>query len=75
MFDVIHCVFRDNAQILGSSDSGREKTWRLMTKVVNSLTAKMELGVPMIAMYLLGNPDHYTSHRFAPFSGAHLPKR
>ncbi|KAI5891531.1 uncharacterized protein SCHCODRAFT_02506767 [Schizophyllum commune H4-8] len=27
----------------------------------------MELGAPMIAMYLLGNPDHYTSHRFRPF--------
>ncbi|KAL1725817.1 hypothetical protein EV714DRAFT_287681 [Schizophyllum commune] len=27
----------------------------------------MELGAPMIAMYLLGHPDHYTSHRFRPF--------
>ena len=67
MFDVIHCVLQDNVEILGSSDSGKEKTRRLMTKVVNSLTAKMELGAPMVAMYLLGNPDHYASHRFAPF--------
>ncbi|THU81215.1 hypothetical protein K435DRAFT_574362, partial [Dendrothele bispora CBS 962.96] len=27
----------------------------------------MELGAPMICMYLLDNPDHYTSHQFKPF--------
>ena len=27
----------------------------------------MELGSPMIAMYLLGLPDHYKSHKFNPF--------
>ncbi|KAL1673782.1 hypothetical protein EV122DRAFT_221943 [Schizophyllum commune] len=27
----------------------------------------MELGGPIVAMYLLGNPDHYASHRFKPF--------
>ena len=67
IFDIIRSVFCDNVQILGSSDSSCEKTRRLMTKVVNSLTTKMELGAPMIAMYLLGNLDHYTSHQFAPF--------
>ena len=25
------------------------------------------MGSPMIRMYLLGNPDHYTSHTFVPF--------
>ena len=25
------------------------------------------MGAPMICMYLLGNPDHYTSHTFVPF--------
>ena len=38
-----------------------------MTKVVNLLSAKAELGAPMISMYLLGNPDHYASHKFVPF--------
>jgi hypothetical protein len=38
-----------------------------MTKVVNSLSAKMEMGSPMISMYLLGNPDHYKSHEFRVF--------
>jgi len=38
-----------------------------MTKIVNNLSAKMEIGSPMACMYLLCNPDHYTSHSFAPF--------
>ncbi|KAF8221891.1 hypothetical protein L208DRAFT_1325605 [Tricholoma matsutake] len=38
-----------------------------MTKVVNSLSTKMEMGSPMICMYLLGNPDHYKSHNFRVF--------
>ncbi|KAF8224096.1 hypothetical protein L208DRAFT_1013558, partial [Tricholoma matsutake] len=35
--------------------------------IVNSLSAKMEMGAPMICMYLLGFPDHYTGHIFVPF--------
>ncbi|KAG2004898.1 ATP-dependent DNA helicase PIF1 [Coprinopsis cinerea AmutBmut pab1-1] len=27
----------------------------------------MEIGSPMASLYLLGNPDHYTSHTFTPF--------
>ena len=38
-----------------------------MTKVVNLLSAKAEMGAPMICMYLLGNPDHYTNFIFVPF--------
>ncbi|KAJ4479509.1 hypothetical protein C8J55DRAFT_396537, partial [Lentinula edodes] len=38
-----------------------------MTKMVNLLATKLELGSPMISMYLLQNPDHYTSQIFVPF--------
>ncbi|KAF8877980.1 hypothetical protein BD779DRAFT_1430579, partial [Infundibulicybe gibba] len=38
-----------------------------MTKIVNNLSAKMEMGSPMVSMYLLGNPDHYKSHEFTVF--------
>ncbi|KAF8240184.1 hypothetical protein L208DRAFT_1220679, partial [Tricholoma matsutake] len=31
------------------------------------LSAKTEMGSPMICLYLLGNPDHYTNHTFVPF--------
>ncbi|KAF8815883.1 hypothetical protein BYT27DRAFT_7031141, partial [Phlegmacium glaucopus] len=35
--------------------------------MVNTMSAKLELGSPMICLYLLGNPDHYASHMFVPF--------
>ncbi|KAF9069172.1 hypothetical protein BDP27DRAFT_1181066, partial [Rhodocollybia butyracea] len=38
-----------------------------LTKMVNVLATKLELGSPMICLYLLQNPDHYSSHRFVPF--------
>ncbi|KAJ3969040.1 hypothetical protein EV361DRAFT_781840, partial [Lentinula raphanica] len=38
-----------------------------ITRVINHLTTKLELGSPMISLYLLQNPDHYTSHVFVPF--------
>jgi len=41
--------------------------WGSVTYSINLLTAKMEIGGPMAALYLLGNPDHYSSHKFVPF--------
>ncbi|KAF8224349.1 hypothetical protein L208DRAFT_1185346, partial [Tricholoma matsutake] len=38
-----------------------------MTKIVNCLSAKMEMGSLMICLYLLDNPDHYTNYTFVPF--------
>ncbi|KAF8225483.1 hypothetical protein L208DRAFT_1306213, partial [Tricholoma matsutake] len=38
-----------------------------MTKIINSLSAKMEMGSPMICMYLLDIPDHFKSHKFHTF--------
>jgi hypothetical protein len=40
---------------------------RVLTKTVNALTAKQEIGSPMAAAYLLGHPDHYTDHEFVNF--------
>ncbi|KAJ7807890.1 hypothetical protein B0H13DRAFT_1479835, partial [Mycena leptocephala] len=28
----------------------------------------MEIGSPMASMYLLGNPDHYASHKYVTFA-------
>ena len=67
IFDSIQTVFQKNGEMMGGSLSAKEKAWRFMTKVANLLSAKAEMGAPMIAMYLLGNPDHYTSHMFVPF--------
>ncbi|KAF8881018.1 hypothetical protein BD779DRAFT_1409132, partial [Infundibulicybe gibba] len=51
--------------MIGGSTARKDKARRLMTKIVNSLSARMEMGSPMVCMYLLGNPDHYKSHQFA----------
>ena len=67
VFDTIRYIFERNPDVVGGSDSKKEKARKLMTKIVNSLSAKMEMGSPMISMYILGNPDHYKSHEFRVF--------
>ncbi|KAF8234923.1 hypothetical protein L208DRAFT_1222008, partial [Tricholoma matsutake] len=53
--------------IIGGSVSCKDKAHKIMMKIVNSLSAKLEIGSPMACMYLLGNPDHYTNFDFVPF--------
>jgi len=67
IFDSIRAVFHKNSEMIGGTLPMKEKARRFMTKIVNLLSAKAEMGAPMISMYLLGNPDHYTSHIFVPF--------
>ena len=67
IFDSIKSVFHRNSEMIGGSLPMKEKARRFMTKIANLLSAKAEMGAPMICMYLLGNPDHYTSHTFVPF--------
>ena len=64
---ILYEVYLTRTQILGGTMDQREKAHCLLTQIVNSLTAKMEIGAPMAAMYLLKNPDHYTDHKFHPF--------
>ena len=67
IFDSIQTVFQKTGEMMGGSLATKEKARHFMTKVANLLSAKAEMGAPMIAMYLLGNPDHYSSHTFVPF--------
>ena len=67
IFDTVRSMFQKHSDIIGGSDTRNHKARILMTKIVNSLSAKMEIGSPMACMYLLGNPDHYTGHTFVPF--------
>ncbi|KAJ7801806.1 hypothetical protein B0H14DRAFT_2386111 [Mycena olivaceomarginata] len=53
--------------MLGGNENQRDEARNLVRKMVNSMTAKMEIGSPMASMYLLGNPDHYASHTYVPF--------
>jgi len=66
IFDAIRQVFNRNSEMLGGNLKRKEKSRKILTQTVNSLTAKIEVGGPMAALYLLGNPDHYTSHKFVP---------
>ena len=67
VFDTIRSIFKRNLDVVGGSKSNKEKAWKLMMKIVNSLSVKMEMGNPIICMYILGNPDHYKSHNFQVF--------
>ena len=67
MFDTIHQIFERNETLLAGKENIQASARSLVTKIVNALTAKLEIGSPMASMYLLGNPDHYTSHTFINF--------
>ena len=62
IFEAIKSVIDKNSEMLGGTLDRKEKARKLLTKIVNSLTSKLEIGGPMAAMYLLRNPDHYTNH-------------
>ncbi|KAJ7077794.1 hypothetical protein C8R44DRAFT_554144, partial [Mycena epipterygia] len=54
--------------MLGGSVKDKENARHMMRKMVNSMSAKMEIGSPMASMYILGNPDHYASHTYVTFA-------
>ncbi|TFK45246.1 hypothetical protein OE88DRAFT_1715445 [Heliocybe sulcata] len=64
IFQTIRDVFDRQSTMIGGTLDDQEKARKLLTQIVNLLTVKMEIGAPMASAYLLGNPDHYTSHRF-----------
>ena len=66
-FDAVRQVFNRNSEMIGGNADRQITARQLMTKMVNALTARMEIGSPMASLYLLGNPDHYTSHKFTLF--------
>ena len=67
IFDTIISVFDKNSEMLGGTQTRKDKARRLITKIVNALTVKLEIGGPMASLYLLGNPDHYTNRDFVVF--------
>jgi len=69
IFSSAYDVFDKNNDIVISDADIKPKdaARKLIMKMVNALSSKMEIGSPMACLYLLGNPDHYTSHEFIPF--------
>jgi hypothetical protein len=67
IFDTIRCIFNRNSELINGSSDRKSSAHLLMTRIVNALTAKLEMESPMASMYLLGNLDHYTGHKFVNF--------
>ena len=67
MLESVKTVFDCRADLINGSEERGEKARKLVTAIVNSMTTKMEIGSPMASAYLLGQPDHYTSHKFRTF--------
>ena len=64
IFETIRIILSNAEQILGSILSRSDQGRQLLTKLVNTLIGKMEIGAPVASMNLLGNPDHYTDQKF-----------
>jgi hypothetical protein len=67
IFDTIRNVFDRNSELIEGTGKQHEKARKLLTQIVNALTSKIEVGGPMASLYLLKQPDHYTSHKFKTF--------
>ncbi|KAJ7698785.1 hypothetical protein B0H16DRAFT_1484340 [Mycena metata] len=66
-FASVHDVFNRNTEVMNSGATGTNTSKNLMRQMINSMSTKLEIGSPMAAMYLLGNPDHYKSHTYVNF--------
>ncbi|KAJ2914762.1 hypothetical protein MD484_g5658, partial [Candolleomyces efflorescens] len=66
VFSTMFDVFTKNLESEGEENAvnGARK---MILRIVNALSVKMEIGAPMAALYLLGLPDHYSSHTFQVF--------
>ena len=51
MFDVIRSTYQKNNDLIGGTEARHEKARQLMTKMVNNISAKLEMGSPMASMY------------------------
>jgi hypothetical protein len=67
IFATAYNIFDKNANLDADDASQTDDARKLILKIVNALSSKMEIGSPMASMYLLQNSDHYTSHIFIPF--------
>ncbi|KAF5318887.1 hypothetical protein D9611_014722 [Ephemerocybe angulata] len=64
VFSSAYDIYQRNPELLENGIDPSESARKMLLKICNALTSKMEVGSPMACMYLLGNPDHYTSHTF-----------
>jgi hypothetical protein len=67
VFEVVKIILDKNLEMIGGDCSRREKVRKIFTQVVNFLTVKLEIGRPMVCLYMLRNPNYYINHIFVPF--------
>ncbi|TFK31823.1 hypothetical protein BDQ12DRAFT_701429 [Crucibulum laeve] len=67
IFSTAFNVFEKNPNLVQKDCKEKHAACRLILKIVNTLSTKLEIGSPMALLYLLGNPDHYKSHQFVIF--------
>jgi hypothetical protein len=58
--------------MIGGDLKRREKVRKIFTQVVNSLTAKMEIGGPMASLYILGGVGHCFAWQGTRPFGSHI---
>ena len=67
LFSSAYDIFESNPNFFNGLEKPKDAARKLILKIVNALSSKLEIGSPMASLYLLGNPDHYTSHQFTIF--------
>jgi hypothetical protein len=67
MSDVIRKAVDDKNRYVSDNGNVHMSARKLITRVVNALTAKTEIGGPLVCFHLLGNREHYANRTFKPF--------
>ncbi|TFK17725.1 hypothetical protein FA15DRAFT_604526 [Coprinopsis marcescibilis] len=67
IFSAAYDIYQKNIHLADTKNNCIQSARKLLMKLANNITSKLEIGSPMACMYLLGNPDHYTSHEFVSF--------
>lgn len=67
IFQTVKSVLDKNTEAVNGPEDEADRARKVITKIVNALTALHESPGPMICGYLLGQPDHYTPEKFKVF--------
>ena len=60
--------FSSELQIKGQSTEPVDRVKRLLQSLVSATNRRMHIGFPTVYAFLLGKPNHYSSHEFVSWS-------
>ena len=72
IFEAVKSVFDKNSEMIGGSMDRKEKARWLLTKIVNALTSKLEIGGPMASITFLEIQTTILVINFEPSTGKAL---